>query len=182
MQQLGDDLLAGAVLAGDEHVGVGRPDLRDQFQHRLHGGRAGDKLRHAFGAQQAVFQFQLARAAQRLVQLGVNADQREQPLVLPGLLDEVARAALDAFDGQIDVAPGGHHDHRQPRVELLDARQQIEALLAGGGVARVVEVDEQHIVVALAQRFQQQLRRAHAVHLRCPAGASSSSTASRMCG
>ena len=28
MQKLGDDLLAGAVLAGDEHVGVGRADLR----------------------------------------------------------------------------------------------------------------------------------------------------------
>jgi hypothetical protein len=41
VQQLGDDLLAGAVLAGDEHVGVGGADLRDQFEHRLHGGRAG---------------------------------------------------------------------------------------------------------------------------------------------
>ena len=77
VQQLGDDLLAGAVLAGDEHVGVRGPDLRDQFEHRLHGGRAGHELRHAFGAQQAIFQFQLARAAQRLVQLGVNADQRD---------------------------------------------------------------------------------------------------------
>ena len=48
---------------------------------------------------------------------------------------------------------------------LLNARQQIETLLAGGGVARVVQVDQQHIVVALAQRLQQQLRRAHAIHL-----------------
>ena len=88
-----------------------------------------------------------------------------QALVLPGLLDEVARAALDAFDGQIDVAPRGHHDDGQARIELLNARQQIEALLAGGGVARVVQVDEQDIVVALAQSLQQQLRRAHAVHM-----------------
>ena len=163
MEQLGDDLLAGAVFAGDEYVGVGRPDLRDQLEHRLHGGRAGDELRHAFGAEQAVFEFELARAAQGLMQLGVDADEREQALVFPRLLDKVARAALDALDGEVDVAPRGHHDHRQARVDLLNAREQVEALLAGGGVARVVEVDEQDIVVALAQRFEQQLRRAHAV-------------------
>ncbi len=75
MEQLGDDLLAGAVFAGDEHVGVGGADLRDQFQDRLHGGSAGDELRHAFGAQQAVFELQLAGAAQGLVQLGVDADR-----------------------------------------------------------------------------------------------------------
>jgi hypothetical protein len=39
---------------------------------------------------------------------------------------------------------------------LLNAREQIEALLAGGCVAGVVEVDEQHVVVALAQRLKQQ--------------------------
>ena len=58
VQQLGDNLLAGAVLAGDEHVGVGGADLRDQLEHRLHGGRAGDELRHAFGAEQAIFKLQ----------------------------------------------------------------------------------------------------------------------------
>ena len=63
------------MLAGDEDVGIGGSDLRNQFEHRLHGGRAGHKLRHALGAQQAVFELQLARAAQRLVQLGVHADQ-----------------------------------------------------------------------------------------------------------
>ena len=67
VQQLGDDLFAGAVFAGDEHVGVGGANLGDQLQHRLHRGRAGDKVRHAFGAQQAVFEFELARAAQGLV-------------------------------------------------------------------------------------------------------------------
>ena len=163
VKQTRDDLLARAVLAGDEDVGVGGADLRDQLEDRLHGGRAGDKVRHAFGAEQAVFEFQLAGAAQRLVQLGVHADEGEQPLVLPRLLDKVARAALDAFDGQVDVAPRRHHDHREARIEFLDMGEQIEAFLAGGGVARVVQVDEHDIVVALAQRLQKQLRRAHAI-------------------
>ena len=171
MQQLGDDLLAGAVLAGDEHVGVGGADLRDEFQHRLHGRRAGDELRHAFGAQQAVLQFQLAGAAQGLVQLGVHADELRQALVLPRLLNEVAGAALDAFDGQIDVAPRRHHDDRQARIDLLNARQQVEAFLAGGSVARVVQVDEQHVVVALAQRLQHQAAASARTPPGCPAAA-----------
>ena len=128
-------------------------------------GAAGDEVGHAFGAQQAVFEFKLARAAQSLVQLGVDADEGDEALVLPGFLDEVASAALDAFDGEVDVAPRGHDDDGQARIDLLQTREQIEALLPGGGVARVVEVDEQDVVVALAKGFKQQLRRAHAVHM-----------------
>ena len=37
VQQLGDDALAGAVLAGDQDVGVGWADPLDQVQDRLHG-------------------------------------------------------------------------------------------------------------------------------------------------
>ena len=127
--KLGHDLLACAVLAGDEDVGIGWPNLRDQFQHRLHGRRAGHKLRHAFGAQQAILHFELAGAAQGLVQLGMHADQADQPLVLPRLLDKIAGAALDAFHSQVDVAPRRHHDHRQARVDFVDARQQVETFL-----------------------------------------------------
>jgi hypothetical protein len=76
VKQLGDDFLAGAVLAGDKHVGVGRANLRDQLQHRLHGRRASHKLRHAFGTEQAILQLQLASAAQGMMQLGVHANER----------------------------------------------------------------------------------------------------------
>ena len=134
------------------------PTCADEFEDRLHCGRAGDKFRHAFGAKQAVFEFELAGTAQSLVQLGVHANQADEALVLPGFLDEIARAALDAFDGEVDVAPRGHDDDRQARIDLLEAREQIEAFLARGGVAGVVQVDEQHIVVALAKRLDQQLR------------------------
>ncbi len=74
----------------------------------------------------------------------------------PRLMDSTARSMLPQAVITITGKRG---------VELLNARQQIEALLAGGGVAGVVEVDEQHVVVALAQRFKQQLGRAHAVHM-----------------
>src|SRR5208282_4773010 len=99
------------------------------------------------------------------MQLSVDADERDQAIVFPWLLNEVASASLDAFDSEIDVAPRGHHDHRHAWIDLLEARQKIKALLAGGGVARVVQVDEQDVVVALAKGLEQELRRARSVHL-----------------
>ena len=36
VEELGDDLFAGAVFAGDEDVGVGGTDLRDELEDRLH--------------------------------------------------------------------------------------------------------------------------------------------------
>ena len=84
-------------------------------------------------------------------------------LVFPWLLDEIARASLDAFNGKIDVAPGGHDDYWEARINLLNARKQVEAFLPGRGVASVIEIDEQHIVVAMAEGLNYQLRRAHAI-------------------
>ena len=182
MEQFGHDFLAGAVFAGDEYVGVGRADLGDQFENGLHRRRAGDELRHAFGAEQAILHLELPRAPQRLVQFGVHADEADQALVFPGLLDEVAGAALDALDGEVDVAPGGHDDHRQARIDLLNAREQVEAFLSRSGVARVVEVDEEDVVVALAQRFKHAVAASARIPRACLAAASNSSTASRIWG
>ena len=95
----------------------------------------------------------------------MHLDQAHQPLILPWLLDKIASAALHALNRKIDVAPRGHHDDGQTRVDLLNARQQIQALLPGGRIARVIQVDQQHVVLPLAQRLQGKLRRAHAVHV-----------------
>ena len=99
------------------------------------------------------------------MQLCVHPNQRNEPLVLPWLLDEVACPALDAFHREIDVPPGRHHDNRQARIDLLETREEVKALLPGGGVPRVVQVNEKDVVIALPQRFQQQLGRAHALHV-----------------
>jgi hypothetical protein len=100
------------------------------------------------------------------MQFSVNANQTDEALVFPGLLDEVARSPLDTFDREIDVAPRGHDNHGEPWIDFLQTRKQIKSLFARSGVARVVQVDEQHIVVALPQGLQHQLRRAYAVHLK----------------
>src|ERR1035438_3407915 len=161
MEQLGNYFLAGAMLAGDENIGIRRANLTNQLKHGLHGGSASDKLGHAFSAEEAIFKFELTGATQSMMQLGVNANERDQALILPRLLDEVACAALDGFDGQVNVAPGGHDDDWNARIHLVDAGEEIEAFLAGGGVARVVKVDEYDVVVVLADRIEEQLWRAN---------------------
>jgi hypothetical protein len=97
------------------------------------------------------------------MQFSVHLDKTDEALVFPGFLDEVPRAPLHALDREIDVAPGSHHDHGQAGVHLLNARKKVETFLAGCRVARVVEVDEQDVVVGLAEGLKSELRRADAV-------------------
>ena len=47
VESLGDDFLAGPVLAGDEDVGVRRADACDEVQHGAHGRGRRDKVRGA---------------------------------------------------------------------------------------------------------------------------------------
>ena len=72
----------------------------------------------------------------------------EEPRVVPGLLDEIARAPAHRLDGDLDAAPGRHDDDGQRRVESLDAREQVEAFLARGRIARVVQIDERDVELA----------------------------------
>ena len=112
----------------------------------------GDDLRHALAAQQRVLGLEPLPLAQRLAQFDLGPDDRQQPRVVPGLLDEVARAAPHRFDRDLDAAPRRHHDHRQRRIDPLDARQQVQAFFAGRRVARVVQVDQRDVELARLHR------------------------------
>ena len=148
VQGLRDQSLAGAVFAGDEDVGVGGADTRDHVEHRAHGGRLGDQLRKALGAQRAVLRFQALSAAQGAAEFDLRLQNGRQARVVPRLLDEIARAAAHGFDGEFDAAPRGHDDHGQRGVESLDAVEEFEAFLPAGGVAGVVEVHENGVEIA----------------------------------
>ena len=100
-----DDALAAAVLAGDEHVGVGRAHARDDVQHRAHRGRAGDHRGLRLVAQDPVLGLEAVAAAQRAAEGDLRAQGREQPRVVPRLLHEVARAAAHRLDGEVDACP-----------------------------------------------------------------------------
>ena len=105
VQRLRDESLAGAVFAGDQDIGVGRAHPRDHVQHRPHGRGVGDELREALGAQRAVFRLQALAFAQRPAELDLGLEDGGQPRIVPGLLNEIARAAAHRLDRQFDASP-----------------------------------------------------------------------------
>ena len=91
----------------------------------------------------------------------LRAQGRKQLRIVPGLLHEIGGAALHGFHRQPDAAPSRHHDHGQGAVELLHARQQVQAFLAGSRVEGVVQVHQQHVVLAVVQPIQHGFRRVY---------------------
>ena len=91
--------------------------------------------------------------------IGLLANGCHNAVVVPGLLNEVAGAASHGLHGKIDIAPGGHHDHRRGVALRVQAGQQIEAFFAGGRVARVVEIGQDEVERFGARGSQQVARR-----------------------
>ena len=71
-----------------------------------------------------------------------GANVGEELLVVPGLLDEVVRSGANRVDDVADGPEGGDHDDRQLRLELLDAREEIDAAFAGQG-----EIEQEQVVL-----------------------------------
>ncbi len=123
----GDELLAGAALAGDEDGGVGRRDLPDGLVDALHGGRGADDglvaldrgdlighddfLAHGAGGVEG--------AAEEVLELGD----------VEGLEDVIVGAELHRLDGGLRGAVGGHHDDDLPGGHLADLLEGLEAVL-----------------------------------------------------
>jgi hypothetical protein len=152
-----DDLLARAVLARDEDVGVRRADVFDQFEDGLHRLRPGDEERAAVPVllpEHLVLGFEPLALAQGPGQLRLRPQDGQEPLVLPGLLHEVARAPADGLDGEIDAPPRRHHDHGERGVHRPYPREEVQALLPRSRVARVVQIDERHVEALPPQRFE----------------------------
>ena len=60
-----------------------------------------------------------------------TAHHIDQALRCEGLGDEIVRTGAHAFDGQVDVAVAGDHDHGQVRVLLLAQAHEAEAIGLG---------------------------------------------------
>ena len=155
----GDDLLAGAVFAGDQRVRVRGPDPFHQPKHRLHRWGFGNQLRGASRTERCVFAFEALAPAQCATEFDLRVQHMEQAGVVEWFLDIVAGTTPEGGDGSLDAAPGGHDDDRQGRVELLEPLQQIETFAAAGGIAGVVHVDEGGGEVVASHRCEDSGRR-----------------------
>ena len=111
-----------STLASDGAIALDRlADLDD-------GRRLADEGGRRAALQPRVRLLQPLVAPHRAAQLDLRPHRRQQPLVVPGLLDVVARAAPHRLDRAGDAAPRGHDQHRQRRVERSDPLDQVEAL------------------------------------------------------
>ena len=74
-----------------------------------------------------------------------GADGGEQPLVRPGLGDEIGGAALHRLDRDADAGMGGDHHHHRLRVALQYLAEPAEALGGVGGAAAEIGVEQDDV-------------------------------------
>ena len=84
-----------------------------------------------------------------------------QPRIHPGLLDEIADAALHRLHSESDGGPAGHHHDRRENFARLDAFEQIEPFAARCSVARIIQIHQQKVEFARIERRENPGRRAN---------------------
>ena len=109
----GDQVLAHAAFAAEQHGGVGGRDALDERQHGLHFFAARDDVL-VFVAPAEGFA-QVAIFLAQLVGVEFLANDQDQFGERKWLQDVIAGAGLHGFHGGFDGAVGGHDDDGQYR-------------------------------------------------------------------
>ncbi len=133
VQRMGDQLLAGAGFAVDQHRDVGMAEATDGAEDLLHGRRFADDLRRRQGLRRRL-QVQLLAGM-----LAGAADQRNGIVDVEGLGQVLEGTALVGGHGAVEVRMRRHDDDRQARMLRANLRQHVEA--AGARHADVREDD-----------------------------------------
>jgi len=134
-----DELLARAVLAGDEHAARRRGGLGDLVEDRAHRGALADH--REVRARPTSNPLVLAREPRE--RQGV-LDRDQELVARERLLDEVMRAALGRLDRGVDRRVARHHDDDRLGLGRPELGQDLEARLA-----RHHDVQEDHVDVVL---------------------------------
>ena len=122
----GDELFAGAALAGDEHGGVAGRNLPDEFEHPLHRLAAADDAKLViFRLQERLVGDDLFHIARRLEGVG---DQLLDFHRVERLEQIIICAQLHRLDGGLGGAVGGHQDDQQLGVGGAEAAQGFESV------------------------------------------------------
>ena len=144
----GDELLAGAALAGDEHRRVGHGHAADELEDPEQSRVAADHLAEVVARIQLLAgeRRAFAGAVARRGEAERGRHALEELLVGPRLGDEVGRAGLHALHGERDRTPRRQQDdgHLGPR--RLEAREQFEPFSAGGLAREVHVLDDEREV------------------------------------
>ena len=138
VEEVGDDFLAGAAFAGDEHGDIAGGDAFNGAHDFLHGGAAEN------GRRRAAHRFQRApeRAVFLVLLLAFDGalDVGHQLFIFKRLGEKVIGAAASGFDGHADGAVSGEHDDFGVGPAFFDLRQQFQAV----GI-RQFHVEQHHV-------------------------------------
>ena len=135
MDGAGDQLLAGAAFAGDEHAGIARGHQSDALEDVLHRRTAADNL---FGSGGIITR--LGRGFRSRPTLEGTVDAVDGLLQIERLGQVIEGAALHRAHRRRQIAKRRHDDDRQVRHKLADARQSRQAVHA-----RQTYIEDQHI-------------------------------------
>ena len=143
VQGLGDQLLAGARLPGDEHRRLGGGDVADHLEEFLHGRRSADdggvECRPLLGC--------LLPAGRHLAVVHRAQQRQAQPVEVERLGEVVVGPLAHGLDGVLHRRVGGHDDHRQARLHGVDAAEGLVAVHA-----RHAHVHEHRVVLLAPHR------------------------------
>ena len=117
------------------------------------------QMKQGFFSRPGFFLGAAAQFAALASQADLLAEDFQKPRVGPGLLHKVAYAKLHGFHGEAHGGPAGHRDDRRSVLDFPQTAEHIQSFAAGGGVARIVEIDEENIELLAAYRRQQVRRR-----------------------
>ena len=144
---LGEELLAGAALAGDEHGDVGRGDLPHDLEDARHERPGADDALEPESLVELAFQVQVA-PGQALPLQGL-LDDRAQLRQVHGFHQVRRRALLHGVHGRLDVGVTGDGDDLDVRVFLPGRQKDVQAV----GV-RQLQVGDDDVHVLGVQKVQ----------------------------
>jgi hypothetical protein len=127
----GQDLLAGAALAGDEDGGVGGGDGLGEADDLEEGAVLPDGPALARGVAALDLLLEGHVLVLELAGLGGAAAEGDEVVVGEGFLEVVEGAAVDGLDGGLEGGLGGHEDDGDLGVPIPDGGQDVHAGDAG---------------------------------------------------
>ncbi len=144
MDRAGDQFLAGARFAADQHRGVALRHFPDHAKHAL---------QRAAVADDAVEVVDVVLRVPEVIELVAHAPHFERLLDLhfhlfdfEGLLHVIERAALHRFHRRVHGAERRHQNHGRRRVQRLGGAEYVEAVAAAH-----LQVAQHHVEVAFVE-------------------------------
>ena len=139
MNGLGDEFLAGAAFAADEHGGAGGGDLGDEIEQLLHAVALADDTREIEALFERALELEVFFA--QPARLDGLRDLREELIIGPGFGDVIHGTALEGGAGHVNGAVRGDEHDGEMRVAAANFLEQIESVAVGQAHVEEQEVE-----------------------------------------